>query len=592
MEWLEGQSLDQWMSTARPNPQAVLAALVGVGAALDYAHGVVHRDIKPANILVDPGRGAVLTDFGIARLLSDAIQTTSGTVGTPTYMAPEQISGQPATPATDIYALGITLYEILAGRVPFQGDTPAAVTYQHISVPPPDPRLYNPALPANAAKLLMQALAKDPKQRPVSAEDLIGELVTSLAAGSRSPTSASQTTQQSLLRGLPVAAFFTGILSIFVLVWLILRGSAPLPIQVSTPTFAPMSTLTAAGIPSPVMTTSTSSSTLTPSPAPTRTGTPTVTDVPTVTATPQPMFTAKNIANVRSGPGVNHPVIGQLHQGQQFEITGRNEAGDWWQFTYDNRAAWVLGRLVHANIAMGQVPVALNIPSPPPTMTPPAITDRVKVPAGRFLMGQQGVDPDEQPAHWVDLEAFWIDITEVTRGQYNRCVNADRCSPAHCDQRGDTELLVTCVTWEQANAFCQWVEGRLPTEAEWEKAARGEDGRVYPWGNQSPTRDLAVMEGCGGPLPVGSKPRGASPYGVLDMAGNVWEWTADWYDKNYYASSNDYNPRGPDQGWQKVLRSGRWWDGASEMRAADRNYYLPSDAHETIGFRCAWDAVP
>jgi serine/threonine protein kinase len=296
MEWLEGVPLDQWLYATHPTPQAALQALVGVGAALDYAHArnVVHRDIKPANILVVPGRGAVLTDFGIARLLSDATQTVSGVVGTPTYMAPEQVSGQPVTPATDIYALGITLYQVLAGRVPFQGEAPAAVAYQHVSAPPPDPRLYNPALPAGVVGPLLQALAKDPRQRPTSAESLIRRMAAGFASapGAWSPTPASRPAQPSLRRWLPAAIVVLSILGILLLAWLVARGCAPPPTPTPTPTFTPSPTPT--GSPTATETTTT----ITPSSTPSRTRTPSSTPTHTATATRTATLTVTPSATV------------------------------------------------------------------------------------------------------------------------------------------------------------------------------------------------------------------------------------------------------------------------------------------------------
>jgi len=227
----------------------------------------------------------------------------------------------------------------------------------------------------------------------------------------------------------------------------------------------------------------------------------------------------------------------------------------------------------------------------------------VYVPAGEFLMGSpagEGND-DEHPQHQVYLDGYWIDRTEVTNAQYGKCVEAGACRAASCADNGDfnrAEQPVICVDWNQAAAYCQWAGGRLPTEAEWEKAASGTDGRTYPWGNQEATCQYAVMNdgsgtGCGQgkTWPVGNKPAGASPYGALDMAGNVWEWGADWYGADYYSRSPARNPVGPDSGQYRVLRGGSWggsWNGDQDsVRAAYRGRYDPSNARDYIGCRCS-----
>jgi formylglycine-generating enzyme required for sulfatase activity len=212
---------------------------------------------------------------------------------------------------------------------------------------------------------------------------------------------------------------------------------------------------------------------------------------------------------------------------------------------------------------------------------------------------------DELPEHIVYLEAFWVDRTEVTNRQFRRCVRAGACeAPTTCDwgepsfggqDQGDRPVV--CVSWDMAQAYCQWTGARLPTEAEWEKAARGDkDRRQYPWGDRKPDCSLANFggpDGCSGDTdPVGARPAGKSPYGALDMAGNVWEWVADWYDPAYYALSPAQNPRGPAGGLRKVFRGGSWGYPPTFMRAADRARNRPTYAGFNVGFRCAMSAPP
>jgi formylglycine-generating enzyme required for sulfatase activity len=224
----------------------------------------------------------------------------------------------------------------------------------------------------------------------------------------------------------------------------------------------------------------------------------------------------------------------------------------------------------------------------------------VYVPAGEFLMGSTYEDPfaedDEKPQHTVYLAAFWIDRTEVTNAQYRKCVEAGACQPPGCwdDSRLNApDQPVVCVTWYEAQDYAAWVGGRLPTEAEWEKAARGIDGQIYPWGDSPPDCDKTNYSSCAGkPLPVGTHPDGASPFGVLDMAGNVWEWVADWYDGDYYSQDRPINPQGPDRGGQRVLRGGTLISTRSTLRCAVRHKWPPNNWNNDIGFRVVVAPVP
>jgi formylglycine-generating enzyme required for sulfatase activity len=205
-------------------------------------------------------------------------------------------------------------------------------------------------------------------------------------------------------------------------------------------------------------------------------------------------------------------------------------------------------------------------------LDPSAIIDGallVFVPAGEFTMGSDDGNSDEQPAHTVYLDAFAIDRTEVTNAQYARCVQAGACRPpgssssyTRANYFADPRYAdhpVIYVSWDDARAYCAWAGRRLPTEAEWEKAARGTDGRTYPWGDEWDASKANTSEaGPGDTTPVGAYPQGASPYGALDMAGNVWEWVADWYGEDYYRESPGENPLGPASGTNRVVRGGSW----------------------------------
>jgi formylglycine-generating enzyme required for sulfatase activity len=229
----------------------------------------------------------------------------------------------------------------------------------------------------------------------------------------------------------------------------------------------------------------------------------------------------------------------------------------------------------------------------------------VYVPSGKFLMGslEEVENGDEDPVHSVYLDAFWIGQTEVTNGIYAKCVNQAICSPpsdyssySRNNYYNNSQYLdfpVVFMTWDQARTFCEWANKRLPTEAEWEKAARGIQGQKYPWGNTEPTTVLANYNGnMNDTDKVGQYPEGASPYGVLDMSGNVWEWVADWYGQEYYSSSPDDNPQGPTKGDYRVLRGGSWFFDAFSMRSAIRIGWKPNDPRVNIGFRCALSTDP
>lgn len=212
------------------------------------------------------------------------------------------------------------------------------------------------------------------------------------------------------------------------------------------------------------------------------------------------------------------------------------------------------------------------------------------VPAGEFSMGSTSGDFDEQPVHTVYLDSYWIMRTEVTNELYGRCVAAGGCTaPDNSRWQESTyaQYPVTDVDWQQAVDYATWAGGRLPTEAEWEKACRGMDQRTYPWGNAVATSRLANFNSnVGDTIAVGSYEAGASPYGLLDMAGNAWEWTADRYGVGYYASSPTDNPAGPSSGDNRVLRGGAFFNRDANIRCSYRSHNRDTNSsHGHWGFR-------
>jgi formylglycine-generating enzyme required for sulfatase activity len=233
----------------------------------------------------------------------------------------------------------------------------------------------------------------------------------------------------------------------------------------------------------------------------------------------------------------------------------------------------------------------------------------VLVPAGEFPMGSDEGGDDEKPVHRVFLDDYYIDRYEVTVEQYAKFLKARGMNEPPMwlamDEPHHQKRPVVNVDWLDASNYCKWAGKRLPTEAEWEKAARGTDGRVYPWGNDPPDPLRAnygkkQWNNHAALVPVGGLKDGKSPYGIYEMAGNVWEWVSDWYDPNYYTTSPSRNPNGPESGKYRVLRGGSWDFAPENLRSSRRDFNIPS-SHDydspsyrnfNSGFRCAKNPGP
>jgi serine/threonine protein kinase len=564
--FVDGPTLKDLLKQRQGTPIPVNEALTYLkvlSAALGYAHanGVVHCDVKPDNVMVDQGGHIYLTDFGIARHV-ESTTTTLGTAGTPAYMAPEQIRGDAVTPATDVYALGIMLYEMLTGQRPFRGDEKESessgataaerIRYGHVALPPPDPRLINPDMPEELASVILIALSKDMDSRfpsinklflaacaavdvePEAIPDriIIPETIGSGYAGdaggeiSRGRRGVKfPTFQQIFSNHQRMVWIFAGIGILTLLLTSFFfgskySGSAPMPTASPSPSVRATTQQTSTRVVIEKMNTQVPTRTKTPSPIPTRT------PIPTPTSTPLMLV-----------------------------------------------------------------------------INPSDAAEAVYIPAGEFLMGSNPkTDPyfygAEGPEHLIYLDGYWIYRTEVTNGMYQKCVDQKSCPLPTCmnsSTRADyynnpkfVDYPVVCVTWRMALAYCQWAGGSLPTEAEWEKAGRGTDGRLFSWGNQAPTSDLANW-GNRDTTAVGSFPAGASPYGVYDMSGNVIEWVFDYFQPLYYDSSPYENPRGPASGETRVYRSGSFQNEDRALRVVMRGSRRETHSNIDIGFRCALD---
>ena len=273
-------------------------------------------------------------------------------------------------------------------------------------------------------------------------------------------------------------------------------------------------------------------------------------------------------------------------------------------------AAFLGSPLIEKWVASRQDPMATFALSPTPYPEEILDTDPAGneipmrlVQAGEFTMGSENGDDDEIPVHTVYLDSFYMDQYEVTNALYKGCVDVGACevpsqsdSYTHSDYYGSVEYNnypVIYVDWYQAKAYCEWRDAALPTEAQWEKAARGTDTRTYPWGEGIDCARANYRSACAGDTSeVGSYERGKSPYGIYDMAGNVWEWVADWYARDYYANSWSVYPLGPAVGVYKVRRGGSWDYGDLNSRVSNRSKITPEAGGSSTGFRCVRSVSP
>ena len=598
MEYAAGGNLAEKMNAARKNGTLLTveeATRIGMGIAsglaILHSRDIIHRDLKPSNILFDDRGNVKIADLGLAQIPGGLTSRsrlgssmTQGHPGTPTYMSPEH--GDPLRyphlpPASDVYALGLILFEMLSGRnfknqppgtrvAELRPDVPAwldmvvnAMLYENPGKRPWNGKVVLTGLQVGlgqekedkvrqaeaeknqqeadkAAQLLKAKQAQDARKREAHRKAESERQQQAETARHQVEARARLANQRKRTSGsVRKWVFGVGAALIVIIMTLInlhnLMGPRPAPTSM---------------VPTPSLTLA----------APAALKLSTVTTIPLATSIPKTGAAALGIGATQISPKDGMKLM--------FVPAGTFQMG-----------------LTEAQYQAG-ITVCMNL--------------------GNSQSDCQTIIGPEKPAHTVYLDAFWIDQTEVTNAFYTMCVHKGQCkfpvstaSSTHLDYYGSSQYEdypVINVDWTQADAYCKWAGRGLPSEAEWEKAARGTDGRTYPWGEGIDCQKSNYWRKVGGCVgdtsKVGSYLEGVSPYGALDMAGNTWEWVADWYDGSYYGNSPDHNPSGPSTGQYRIIRGGSWWNYEDSVSSTFRNPYLPSYSHLNLGFRCAMSAAP
>ncbi len=573
LEYVPGETLQARLKALDAAGQRLplaetLRIMAGVSEAVAYAHqrGMIHRDLKPGNVMLDPQSQPILMDFGVAKIVGGQHHTATGAiVGTVAYMSPEQARGEHIDERSDLYSLGIMLYEMTTGRPPFEGDSAMTVMLKHLNEPVPDVRQIVAGVPEELAALIEKALAKDPADRLQTAAEL--------AAGLRAIAASARPTQVGATPA---------------------KSTAPTAVTPPAPTVISAPTITAEAAPTPGATDQAGTRVAVPAK---KTGAPVG-----VFIGAGALVVAAIVVGVlmfpRSGPPAQptRTLAAIVEPSAMPEPTQAPATPTQVPPSQTSVPPTHTSAPTHTPLPPTDTPAPANTPTETPIPIPEGM---VLIPAGTFQMGSERGQADERPVHPVTLKAFFMDKFEVTNARYKQCADAGQCSPPATKQSftrttyfGDPEFdnyPVIQVAWDQAAAFCAWESKRLPTEAEWEYAASGGDGRRYPWGDAFDPNRLPAQEGD--TTEAGKYPDGASPFGVFDLAGNVLEWVNDRYGAAYYAVSPAEDPAGPDAGPQRVMRGGSFGNTDGRFYTTTRRYHQPPGVHDAdFGFRCALDA--
>lgn len=559
MEFLEGEDLRERINRRKQlDFEETLLILDQTCSAVHAAHskGIIHRDLKPDNIWILRSENDVapvkVLDFGIAKLKSyagAANLTEKGLIiGTPNYMSPEQCRGEELDPRSDIYSMGVILYEMLTGDAPFQADTPVAVVLKHASEPPRPLRELRPEIPATVERVVLKALQKRRDDRQGSALQLANDFEKALHAS-------------GIETGAP-------------------RAKTPKPVSVDT---SPMARNTQVHKDTEVAALK---------------ARPTVMNAPPVELSKESYKTRKSPTpiDIHSSRKTQASELAGFSTGEQPTLVILDE-------TRIATPARSRKGLVSASalvvIVIGIVLAVWLWPSGAGNLNPGAGGGPVAagappgmifVQGGMFVMGNNASDEEsEKPEHEMSVVPFYIDRYEVTNEEYYEFIRVTRhASPSNWISgkfpAGEDKYPVAYVSWFDAQEYAKWIGKRLPTETEWECAARSDDRRLYPWGNDfTPQNANSTETEKNHPMPVGSYPAGASRFGILDMAGNVAEWTDS--DYSLYEGSKARMEPG-----NKIIRGGSFRFDKRQAMVTTRWSVPPGTLKDYIGFRLARDA--
>jgi serine/threonine-protein kinase len=611
MEFVNGPSLKDALADGPLPADRVVRIVRQIATALAAAHEmqIVHRDLKPQNVILAKdaaGREvAKLLDFGIAKTFDDGatkLTSTGIVIGTPQYMSPEQASGSDVDGRSDLYALGVIAYEMLTGVVPFTAPNTLAllVKQMHEAPVPPSVRRPEAGIPPALEALALRCLEKDPEKRYQTAGEVAAALE-AFAPGTKSGTTGATEAAGAatvVLSGRPQPRDPREGTTV------LLPDRAPALPPASVPHVAdrPRGRLIAAIAAAAGVTVIAGlgywNGWFRSAPPPT---------VPSEPPSAPIGDTARVDDDAQRAELALWDAIKGSTDPAMFDTFVSRYPSSQFRASAEARAA-ELRRTPSPARGRGETPVTSPPPAPvvpnpgPPAAEPPPDPSAglgarwARISAGTFQMGCVPGDADctdeEKPRHAVTLtRPFDLMTTEVTLGMFRAyATGTGKSLPAQPEWSTNARQPVVNVTWDEAVAMCGWLGGRLPTEAEWERAARGGiDGARFPWGDEPPTASPGARSGArfdsSGATPVGTF--AANGYGLFDMAGNVWEWVADRFAPYSGASMND--PRGPASGERRVVRGGSWNFNPRLLRVSLRINGPPVNRDVSLGFRCGRD---